>query len=629
MRPRHAPRDLRWFRPGALAAGACALLSLLFTPREARAIDLPDVGGSPVKLDVTETSIVAQRFEARDGENPNDQGYFAWLNRLNLVLTWKRLTVGARIDSSLYALRPEDRAFADPQLGRNAVVDGSTRFRDAIYPAKLFVTYKSDGLEVTAGDAYVQFGRGLVLSMRKVDELGIDTTIFGGKVVASKDVFAFTIVGGLANPARVDEPTGRALFMPRPLTTDTTGPQPIFGNDRLVGASITAGRGLAIVSSTNAVMMTRCAPYRYAADGSIVNETFDAPFGSCAEADRVAFLDTLPSIGPVSKSRQTINASQSLEIPNLWGHGNFYLEGAIQKRDAETVDAEHTQGNALYGALVTTGGPVTNTLEVKSYRNFYQLASSANVSRASAFANIAYSAPPTAEPVITDTMFGFFNASVTGGRDRLDYRLTPELLAYGTFGYFVTRSEVFGGQCDRLGRSTAQDKDGSTTYVADASAGVEWRFDDDKSIAFLNVTGRHDVTERGDPFYREIAGQYSVTKYIGGPFSIELAGRHRYRIQDGENIRGDNFTGEPWWQGEHQNALKIAPKWILSQGTEYTTFIGLPTYYFNGGILYRFTSESNIRIYAGQNRGGLRCVSGICRVFPAFSGARVELTLRF
>ena len=109
---------------------------------------------------------------------------------------------------------------------------------------------------------------------------------------------------------------------------------------------------------------------------------------------------------------------------------------------------------------------------------------------------------------------------------------------------------------------------------------------------------------------------------------MELAGRHRYRIQEGENIRSGNFEGEPWWQGEHQTALKVAPKWIFSQGIEYTSFIGLPTYYVNGGILYRFTSQSNLRLYAGQNRGGLRCVSGICRVFPAFSGARAELTIR-
>lgn len=611
-----------------LVAGASALAAIALAP-PARAVDLPKVGGSPVTLDVTETSIVAQRFEAREGENVNDQGYFAWLNRLNLVLGWRKLTIGARIDSSLYALRPEDRAESDPQILRNRQIDGATRFRDAIYPAKLFITYKTTGLEVTAGDAYVQFGRGLVLSMRKVDELGIDTTLFGGKVVASKDIFSMTLIGGLANPARVDEPTGRALFLPKPIAGDPRGPQPIFGNDRIVGAQLSLGRGLPVVASTNGVILSRCAPYRYKADGSIEESFFDAPVGTCSDPDRATFLDTVPAVSPVIKSRETINASQSLEVPNLWGHGNFYVEAAVQKRDPERVTDAHSQGNAIYGSFVTTGGPISNTLEVKSYRNFYPLAASVNISRASAFANIAYSAPPTAEPVITDTMFGFFNACVTGGRDRLDYRLTPTLLAYGSFGFFVTRSEVPGGQCDRLGKSTAQDKDATTNYVSDLNAGIEWRFDDDKSIAFINGTWRNDVTEAGHAYYREAAAQYSVTKYIAGPFSVELAGRHRYRIQAEENVRADSPDGAPWWQGEHQTALKIAPKWIISQGIEYTGFLGLPSTYFNGGVLYRFTSDSNIRIYGGQNRGGLRCVSGICRMFPAFSGARVELTLRF
>ncbi len=627
----------------ALLSGACAAAIYALPPGEARAVPLGRVDDSPVALSVTETSIVAQRFEAREGENPSDQGYFAWLNRLNLLLSWKKLTAGARVDSSLYALRPEDRSFTDGQLARNTQIDGATRFRDAIYPAKLFLTFKTDGLEVTAGDAYAQLGRGLVLSMRKVDELGIDTTLFGAKIVASKDIFSLTLLAGLANPAKVDEPTGRALFLPRPLgplrdsrgnllfPADPKGAQPIFGSDRIVGAGLSAGRGLPVVAGTNFVMLTRCAPYSYLPNGVVNGDYFDAPIGTCNETDRATFLDTIPSVGPVIKSRQTINASQSIEVPSLWGHGNFYVEAAIQKRDAENASITNVEGNAIYGSFVATGGPISNTLEVKSYRNFYPLAASVNVSRASAFGNIAYSAPPTAEPVITDTMFGFFNACVTGGRDRFDYRLTPTLLAYASGGFFVTRGEVPGGQCDRIGRSTAQDKDASTDYVTDLSTGVEWRFDDDKSIAFLSATWRNDVTEAGYAYYREGAVQYSVTKYIKGPYSLELAGRHRFRIQRDENIKDpkNEPEGSPWWQGEHQNALKIAPKWIISQGIEYTSFLGLPAFYVNGGIVYKFTSESNVRVYAGQNRGGLRCVSGICRVFPAFSGARVELTLRF
>jgi hypothetical protein len=606
-------------------AALCGVV-LLAVPRAALAVDLPKVDDSPVTLDVTETTIVAQHFNAREGEVATDQGYFAWLNRLDLVLGWKKFTFGTRIDSSVYTLRPEDGDFTDPQLQSNAQKDGATRYRNAIYPAKVYLTYKTEGLEVTAGDAYVQFGRGLVLSMRKVDELGIDTTLLGAKIVANKDIFGLTLIGGIANVARVDEPSGRALFLPNVVNNDLRGVSPLFGSDRIVGASITAGRGQPVVLSTNGVLLTRCAPYSYNANGTVNDSTFDAPIGTCNDADRSTFLATLP---PRNRSRQTVNASQTLEIPNLWGHGNFYLEGAVQKRDPDSPTQGNTEGNALYASLVSSGGPVTNTVEMKSYRNFYPLAASVNVSRASAFANIAYSAPPTAEPVIADSMFYDFNACVTGGRDRLDYRLTDSVLVYGTFGYFVSKSEQPTGLCDALGRSKATDKDGTTDLVTDASVGTEWRFDDDRSIAFLNLNGRHDVKATGDTYYDELAFQYSITKYISGPYSVEFAGRHRLRKQADENIRGDSFVGSPWRQGEHMTALKVAPKWIVSQGIEYSTRIGLPTYYFNGGILYKFTSESNIRLYAGQNRGGLRCVSGICRVFPAFSGARAELTIRF
>ena len=122
--------------------------------------------------------------------------------------------------------------------------DDSSRYRDYIYPAKIFAKYTSKTIEVTAGDAYVQFGRGLVLSLRKVDELGIDTTVRGGKLTCTSDPFSVTIVGGILNPTRIDEATGRALVLPREIRPDAArgiqgdrfGPQPIFGSDRVVGA---------------------------------------------------------------------------------------------------------------------------------------------------------------------------------------------------------------------------------------------------------------------------------------------------------------------------------------------------------------------------------------------------------
>lgn len=615
-------------RTRAIACIVAGLVSATLAS-EAKAVDLPKVGGSPVRLEVTETSVLAQRFNAREGEKEWDQGYFAWLNRLNLVLSWKQFTFGARLDSSLYALRPEDRQFSDPAIKDNAVSDGASRFRDSLYPAKLYLTYKSGIVEATAGDSYIQFGRALVLSMRKLDELGIDNTLFGGKLTLQKDPFSFTVAAGLANPARVDEPTGRALFLPKPLPNDTSGPQPLFGSDRIVAAQIQAGRGTPVVASTQAAMLDRCAPYRYNADGSVQKGLFDAPYGTCDNGTTQQWAESWPQTNPVSEAKRTINASQSIEVPNLWGHGNLYVEGAVQKREFFDGRSDSTQGNAIYGSLTNTGGPITNTLEMKSYRNFYPLAGSVNVTSASAFSNIAYSAPPTAEVVTQDSMFGFYNACVTGGRDRLDYRVNNNVLFWGALGYFITRSEVTGGTCDQLGRSTNSNPDNTTNSVVDVSAGSQLQWDGDKSIAFLTATYRNDTKQNGELFYREYAFQYSITKYITGPYALEIAGRHRRRREEGQNVRGDSLSGESWSEGDNQVALKVAPKWIFSQGFEYTTFIGLPTYYVNGGLVYRFTSQSNIRINAGQNRGGLRCVSGICRFFPAFSGARVELTLRF
>ena len=62
---------------------------------------------------------------------------------------------------------------------------------------------------------------------------------------------------------------------------------------------------------------------------------------------------------------------------------------------------------------------------------------------------------------------------------------------------------------------------------------------------------------------------------------------------------------------------------------EYTTRTDLPNTYFNGSVIYKFNASSNVKVFAGQQRGGLKCISGVCRIFPAFEGARLELTVRF
>ena len=611
---------------------ACAGLGALTWSGAARAVDLPKASGSPVLLDVTETSIVAQRFDAREGEKVTDQGYGAWLNRLNLALKWQRWTLGMRLDSSLYWLRPENRDNIVAADRKSIIADGASRFRDAIYPAKVWVTYAAPGLEVTAGDSYVQFGRGLILSMRKIDELGVDTTLRGGKVAWQTDPFAVTLVAGVANASRVDEATGRALFLPRATSLDQN-PQPLFGSDRILGAEIQAGRGLPVTLTTHAVRITRCAPYRYDAQGKVNDGTFDAPIGSCDPADTTSWLSTLPNgQGPTLNASEIDMFGQGFEIPSLWGHGKLYLEGAVQHRFHDAApDDRNASGNALYGALSADVGPITNTLEIKSYRNFYPVSGADQVSRASAFNNVLYSTPPTAEQITQDSEFGFFNACIDGGRLRTDVRLTEGMLVYGTAAYFHSKSELAGGACDQFGHTLSGRAPAASvqTFVWDGLSGVEWNFDGARSHLFASAGARNDTHADGSPYYRELHAEYALTKHIAGAYSVELSGRHRLRRQEAENNRAPQNVEQPWREGEHYTSLKIAPKWVVSQGIEYTTLAGLPTMYFNGSALYRFTTQSNLRVLVGQQRGGLKCVSGVCKVFPAFEGARVELTVRF
>ncbi len=621
---------------------ATTLASVLaFAPSLARAVDLPVVAGKPIRLDVTETTIGLQRFDAREGLNPREYGWGGWLNKLNAQLGWGKWTAAARLDSSLYWLRPASRSFCAagcrfvPEEQPSIEASDASRYRNNVYLAKAWVTYKAPGVEATLGDAYAQFGRGLVLSMRKVDELGVDTTVRGAKIAIQKDPVALTVVAGFANPARIDEATGAALLSTKTLGGDPTTSKPLFGSDRVIGAEFQAGRGTAIISSTRAARFFRCAPYAYNADGSLDRRFTSSALGSCQEDNRQAWLGSVSgALNPLLKAKDITQIGQSIEIPDLWGHGNLYVEGAIQDRTPIEPESNPNmqQGNALYGAFVTNFGPVTNTLEGKSYRNYYAVPAAIDATRAIPFSAVQYSNQPTTEALIQDSMFGFFNACVDGGRLRTDVRFSDGFLVYGAGAYYRSKSEAPGGSCDRYGRTqSVLSPNGTHTQIWDGQAGVEWRFDRARSQVLFSLGTRNDRFGNGNPYYNERSLNYSISIYVKGPYSFELYGRHRIRFQDGDNVRGseENPRDKYYAQGFHTTAFKIAPKWVIGQGVEYYTLLGQPSKYINGQILYRFTGDSNLKILVGQQQGGLRCISGVCRVFPAFEGVRAELTLRF
>ncbi len=626
---------------------ACLAISVVLWALPAWAVDVGDVAGQPVQLDVTETSIAEKHFAARTGSRATSPGISAiedsdwagWINRLNSSLRWGHWDLGLRLDSAVYGFRPADGADPTTPLGQQLIPDNESRYRNSIYPAKLWATYSAPGVEVTAGDAYVQFGRGLTLSMRKVDELGIDTTLRGGKVQITRDPFSVTFVAGFGNPSRVDEATGRAVWGTGQSVFDPATTTPLVGSDRIIGVDLQAGRGLPLTFSTHLVRFSRCAPFHYDANGNPETNFFSDPstvtFGTCNATDTDTWLSTLNLVPRGLQARDITMAGQSIEIPSLWGHGTFYAEAAVQQRENDLAETTNLNGNALYAALSYDIGKTTSTLELKSNRNFYTVAASVGQS-ASEFAIIAYSFLPPAESFNMQDAEGTgdFNSCVEGGRYREDVNVNPDLLLYGQGVFAYSLTENSNGRCDQLGRTITGPGISAASVqdvVWDGVAGVEYSFDDRLSHVFASAGARDDTPKDGnsDFQYREQHVEYSIAKYLGGPWSLEIQGRHRHRKEKDFNIDPTTYT-QPWWfEGENYVSLRYAPKWVFTGGFEYTTLIGQPTTYVNGSVLYKFTSSSNVRVFVGEQRGAFRCASGLCRFFPAFEGARAELTLRF
>ncbi len=625
-------------RAGAALAVAVAEVGLLWAG-PAGAVDVGTARGKAVQLDVTETTIVSQHFDARTPPNfaqppltnLADSGWGQWVNRLNAALRWDRLTAGLRLDSAVYWGRPADRFPEDPNIAK----DNESRYKNAIYPAKLWVTYSSPGVEVTAGDSYVQFGRGLTLSMRKIDELGIDTTVRGGKVQIASDPFALTAVAGFANPARFDEATGRALWVTSAPPPDVAAP--VFGSDRVVGLDLQAGRGLPVTLSTHVVRFSRCAPYAY--ENGVAQTDFDrdpmaVTFGTCNDADVDNWIESLNQVPRGIQAHDITMVGQSIEVPTLWGHGKLYMEAAVQQRESRVTDPSgDPNGNAIYGALTLDHGPASTTIEVKSNRNFYTVVGSVG-GQAPELALIAYSFLPPAETfnMIDAEGTGDFNACVEGVRLREDVNIGKNLLVYGQGVGAYSLTEQPSGNCDSAGRtrpavgwSAASVQD----VVWEGLAGFEYSFDHNLSHAYVSAGARDDARQDGEFQYQEHHVEYSVAKYLGGPWSLEVQGRYRHRREGGFNLGGPANMFEWWTEGENYVAIRVVPKWVFAQGFEYTTLIGEPLLYFNGSVIYKLTSSSNVRVFVGQQRGAFRCASGVCRYFPPFEGARAELTLRF
>jgi len=609
----------------------------------ARALEPVEVFGVPIAFEITESATLSYNVDNRD-TRPNqvstrvNDNWGLFYDRLNVLANGGAWQVGVRADSAWFFRYPNpteigldlvnDRpaslgGASAPDYFRQKVneagVELSNRYIDWVYPAKYYATYSRPSFELTLGDGYAQFGRGLVLSLRKYDELASDNTLRGarlsGRVKRGDTTLRLTALAGTFNPLRIDPASGRYLGIDASVTPGVVSVLEA-GMPRAVPSDFVQNTG-------NCATFATCS---YAPD-RIFGGQAEVSIGAAKGALQASLLERATPLDndTVRAASRIATGSASFEVANLAGHGALYLEVAFQDlHPAAPTTSKLDPGAAVYLSVNLNEGPFDLLVEGKHYRRFFPLLANVSPLRAREFSTLAASAPPTTEALFTDTEFENFNTCVTGGRARGDLALSSAVSAYTWLGYAESFDEsVANDACDVS--SDTRDR------VWDVASGFELHSRDRRAKADVSIGARDDSTDRAfvsdsgetHVFYREIYHRHRASAALGGPLSVELQGWHRRRHQ---TVGGPIA---PWSEGDELFGVDYAPHWSLALGFSYDTNPAVPLTYLNGQVGYRMTTDSSVSLFVGQRRGALRCVGGVCRVFPPFEGASLDVTLRF
>jgi hypothetical protein len=576
--------------PTARAPLVCALLgATLGLYGEAHALDFK-VGQERLRLDITESMLLA--YHGNNGNaDKTDDNYGELINKLNVQLAWKRFLFSVRFDSGAWVDSPSPdelskqkdgddrfRPGNDTRPSRGALPLGSVAF----YLEKISASYSGRDVEFTLGDFYVNLGRGLVLSIRKIDELGIDTTVTGGKLLVHTGSVSAIAMAGFTNVQNLDQTKAQWIWEP---------------NDFLAAGNVS---------------------YRILKKATLgANFMWGVPGCKRGKACFPSGFDHDYYLRP----------GLMLDAPRISKYFGFYAEyvrqqdkqngfvgGQLDKAGANGCPS--CNGNALYGSANAYIGRVTLGLELKWYDNFLPWHAANDP-----FGNLVYQVPPTLERI---------TVQINNNTDIVAARLSGGLRVSDSINLNVS------GQVARSHPS------GTTDTLLDLFAGAEFRFNHGKSFIFPLIELRNEHRE-GTPGSlpgteeRLIAFEWDAGHDLGHRFSLESQGVIWLRQKDDGLApadwcsRLDNNNRVRWCEGNVYLSLKWASKLSATVGYEFTTSeqeVHNTHDFLNGSVQWNITPSTSVSLFGGGQRPGLKCISGVCRIFPAFQGARLDLVVR-
>lgn len=464
----------------------------------------------------------------RDGE---EAGYGLILDRLNLVAGADGLSTFARVDA-MY--------FFEPPTGE---------FEDDARVERLNVAYSIDDVRLEVGDFYRQLGRGLLLSLRKEDEIGVDVALRGGQLGYVGDTHRAALFAGRTNPSNLD--TVNEKFVRDP--------------DDLIAGAEYGLRGLGPVD------LGVHGLYLGIAEPLLVSEPDD----------------------------HTLAAGATAEIADLAGVGSLYLEADWQRR---TLAGEETEGYAAYALAELYLGDWVVIAEGLHLDDF-EISGSPNSALRNPF---VYNQPPTLERIDQEVQN---NIDVTGARLRVDHTFLDGSLV------------VYANGMIRIG----DPDEAAEVTTLHAYGGVELDYDDESSRLNLSGGWRDDDRTGG-----EVAEDIKSMIHFEGDWLHALGGGYAIHLTTLNELRTLASIGEAsdYARGSTLAGIEKSGLGALTVEYGYDTQdeSGDARNHFLAAIVdWHLSDDLRLRALGGTQRGGLKCIGGVCRIFPEFAGGRLDL----
>ena len=478
-----------------------------------------------------ESSTVTAWFTNNRNGADDDDDYQMYLQRLRARSASQGTSASARIDAVKYT-------------GRSGVRVDDTRVE------RLQLKRQTNTHHFIIGDFYRQLGKGLLLSLRKVDEVGFDVVLRGAEFGYKFNDIGLAVFAGRVNTVNIDNLKNKFVADP---------------DDILSGAELSYRwrGGKAGLHSL----------FRRNETGIADSELYDGALGAGG------FLTQQFSDGDV----------------------NFYLEAAHQEvRVAESVD----RGHAVYSSIFWGIGDLSNTLELLSLHNFTQNGSPRAIKgQASDF--FRYNQPPTLDRIDQQTSQGIDERAL---RLSSDYSfLDGDFLISSNFLW----KEEFPGASNEI-----------TTLHGYGNS--EYTYDLGRSRVSLGGGARRLQLTAGDSpqdFRSLLHSEFNWLMHLTGRLSLSLASQMEFRTLEGSPFkRGSNFIGlERGGIGSLTFEYGIDTQ---RQGAQ------IRNHYFAGIAVWNVTGFFQLKGTVGTQRGGLKCVAGICRDYPSFAGSQLEMLVK-